>query len=135
MDLVIYFRSKYKVVKIDLPGHGKSGRERANWSVSGFAEDVNEVIRSLALENIILFGHSLAGDINLMAASSNPGPIIGFIRIDNFKNTATPLPAEYQQQAIAIQQKLKTDFANTNERFARMALLTQLTPAEITSGS
>jgi pimeloyl-ACP methyl ester carboxylesterase len=132
MDQVIYFRSKYKVVTIDLPGHGKSGRERTNWSVRGFAEDVNEVIRSLALENIILIGHSLAGDINLMAASSHPGPIIGFIGIDNFKNAATPLPPEYQQQAIAIQQKLKTDFANTNERYARMALLTPLTPAEIT---
>jgi sigma-B regulation protein RsbQ len=131
-DQVEYFNSQYKVVTIDLPGHGKSGRERTDWSVRGFAEDVNEVIKRLALNNVVIIGHSLAGDINLMAVSSQPGPIIGFIGIDNFKNAATPLPPEYQQQAIAIQQKLKTDFANTNEQYARMSLLTRLTPPEIT---
>jgi sigma-B regulation protein RsbQ len=97
-----------------------------DWSVRGFAEDVNEVIKSLSLQNVIIVGHSLAGDINMMAVSSRPGPVIGFIGIDNFKNAATPLPPQYQQQAIAIQQKLKTDFADTNEQYARMALLTPL---------
>jgi hypothetical protein len=68
----------------------------------------------------------------MMAVSSRPGPVIGFIGIDTFKNAATPLPPQYQLQAIAIQQKLKTDFADTNEQYARMALLTPLTPPEIT---
>jgi sigma-B regulation protein RsbQ len=70
-----------------------------DWSVRGFAEHVNEVIKSLSLQNVIIVGHSLAGDINMMAVSSRPGPVIGFIGIDNFKNAATPLPPQYQQQA------------------------------------
>ncbi|MBA4056115.1 MAG: alpha/beta hydrolase, partial [Marivirga sp.] len=37
---VDYFRAEYTVVTIDLPGHGKSGRERKHWSVQGFALDV-----------------------------------------------------------------------------------------------
>lgn len=130
-DQVNYFKPKYKVITIDLPGHGKSGGERADWSMRGFAEDVNEVIKSLEVNNIILIGHSLAGDINLMAVNSHPGPVIGFIGIENFKNAATPPPKEVQEQAAELEQKLKTDFANTNEQYARMALLTPSTPPAI----
>ena len=130
---VDYFSPNYKVVMFDLPGHGKSGTERKHWTTEGFAEDVITVIKELDLKNVILIGHSLGGDINLIAATSHPENIIAFIGIDNFKNAATALPAEYEQQAASIEQKLKTDFANTNEQFARMALLTEQTPIEITN--
>lgn len=130
---VNYFSSNYKVVTFDLPGHGKSGKERKHWTTQGFAEDVITVIRELDLKNIILIGHSWGGDINLIAATSYSEPIIGFIAIDFFKNAATPLSPEYQQQAVSIEQKLRTDFTNTNEQYARMALLTKETPIEISN--
>ncbi len=131
-EQVNYFSSQYKVVTLDLPGHGKSGTERTQWSVQGFADDVVLVIKELNLKNVILIGHSLGGDINLMAATSNPENIIGFIAIDYFKNAAMSLP-DYEQQAISIEQKLKSDFANTNEQYAHMALLTKQTSTEITN--
>lgn len=132
-EQVHYFSSKYKVVTLDLPGHGKSGKERKHWTVQGFAEDVMLIIKELELKNVILIGHSLGGDINLIAATSQPENIIGFIGIDNFKDAAMPLASEYQEQAAAIEQKLKTDFANTNEEYARLVLLTKETPTEITN--
>ena len=127
-----YFNPNYTVVTLDLPGHGKSGTERKHWSTQGFAEDVVTLIKELNLKNVILIGHSFGGDISLIAATSHPENIIGFISIDYFKNAATPLP-DYEQQAISIKQKLNTDFANTNEQYARMALLTKETPIEITN--
>lgn len=130
---VDFFSFNYTVVTLDLPGHGKSGKERKNWSVQGFADDVIAVIKELNLKNIVLIGHSLGGAVNLIAATSYPEPLIGFISIDYFKNAATPLAPDYQQQAVSIEQKLKTDFANTNEQYARMALLTGQTPSEITN--
>ncbi len=130
---VSYFSPTYTVVTLDLPGHGKSGTERKHWSVQGYSDDVVTIIKELGLKNVILVGHSLGGDINLLTAISFPENIIGFIGIDNFKNAATPLPPEYQQQAASIEQKLKTDFANTNEQYARMALLTKQTPPEISN--
>ncbi len=130
---VDYFSTNYKVVTFDLPGHGKSGTERKRWTTQSFAEDVLAVIKELDLKNVILIGHSWGGDINLIAATSHPKNIIGFIAIDFFKNAATALSPEYQQQAVSIEQKLKTDFANTNEQYARMALLTKETPIEITN--
>lgn len=128
-----YFSSNYTVVTLDLPGHGKSGTERKDWSTQSFAEDVITVIKELDLKNVIFIGHSWAGDVNLIAVTSYPRPIIGFIAIDFFKNAATALSPEYQQQADSIEQKLKTDFANTNEQYAANALLTKETPIEITN--
>lgn len=127
-----YFRFRYTVVTIDLPGHGQSGKSRKNWSVEGFAEDVIAVIKELQLKNVILIGHSLAGDINLIAATSAPDLIMGFIGIDNFKNAATPLPEEYGQQAEEIKKNLRMDFAGTNEQYAKTTLLTPRTPSNIT---
>lgn len=132
-DQVNYFSSQYKIVTLDLPGHGKSGTERKQWSVKDFAEDVITVIKELDLQNVILIGHSLGADINLIAATSNPDKIIGFIVIDEFKGAATPLPQEFREQLISVQQNLKNDFANTNEQFARTALVTDQTPIEITN--
>jgi len=130
---VRYFSPGYTVVTLDLPGHGKSGTERRHWSTQGFAEDVIFLIKELDLKNVILVGHSWGAGINLIAATSYSKPILGFISIDYFKNAATPLTPEYQRQAAAIEEKLKNDFATTNEQYARMALLTKETPSEITN--
>ena len=129
---VDYFSPHYTVVTFDLPGHGKSGRERAEWTLEGFADDVTYVIKELNLKNVILIGHSMGGDINLIAATSHPEHIIGFIAIDIFKNAATPLPPEYQQQVATIKENLQKDFVKTNEEYARKMLVTQQTPQEVT---
>ncbi len=130
-DQVKYFSERFKVITLDLPGHGLSGRERKDWSTQGFAEDVNTLIKELDLKNVILIGHSWGADVNLIAATKNPQPIIGFIAVDYYKNAATlSVP---QQQIESIKNDLKKDFAATNEEYARMALLTPKTPEEIVS--
>ena len=132
-DQVKYFSPNYKVVTFDLPGHGQSGKERKHWSVNDFAEDVSFLIKELNLKNVMLIGHSMGAHINLIAATSYPDNIIGFIVIDEFKDVATSMPQEIKNQLKEIQQNLKTDFAITNEQFAREALVTEQTPIEITN--
>lgn len=129
---VKHFSPDYKVVTFDLPGHGKSGKERPFWTVQGFSEDVYAIIKKLHLKNVILIGHSLGGDINMMTAISHPKNIIGFIGIDNFKNAATPLSKKDQKKADAMMYKLRKDFAATNEQYARLVLVGADTPPEIT---
>jgi pimeloyl-ACP methyl ester carboxylesterase len=132
-EQVQYFADNYKVITMDLAGHGRSGTARENWSVEGLADDVINLIKQLGLKNIILIGHSLGSNVNLIAASKYPEPIIGFVVIDNFKNVATPLPAEYEDQVDAILDNLKKDFAGTNEYYANMVLVTESTPPWITA--
>jgi len=81
-EQVNYFSQGNRVVTLDLPGHGRSGRERKNWSVQSFAEDIVTLTKELDLKNVILIGHSLAADINLIAATSHPELFKEFIAID-----------------------------------------------------
>ena len=128
---VEFFNQHYTVVTIDLPGHGQSGMERKHWSVQGFAEDVIAIISDLHLEHVILIGHSMGADVNLIAATLYPPPIVGFISIENFKNAGMPQPQENQQKAADIERRLAIDFRDTNEQYARMALLTDKTSPAI----
>lgn len=128
---VDYFSKHYTVVTLDLPGHGQSGKDRTDWTMKGFGEDVNAVIKALDLKNVILIGHSMGGDINLIAATDHPEPVIGFIGIETLNNAATPLPPEFQEQIAAIEHSLETDFINTNEKYARMDLFTPATPPQV----
>jgi pimeloyl-ACP methyl ester carboxylesterase len=128
---VEHFGPDFRVATLDLPGHGRSGQGREHWSVAGFAEDVAAVIRESGSGPVILMGHSMGADINMMAAVAHPESVIGFIAIENFKNAATALPPEHQGQVKAILDGLQSDFAGTNEAYARMVLLTPATPRPI----
>ncbi len=125
---VDHFKNRYRVVTLDLPGHGLSGKERQSWTIKGFADDVNYLVQELELKNVILVGHSLGADIGLVALTSQPGLYKGFIAVDFFKNAATPLPEE---QVNGILGQLKADFVKTNEQYVRMALATPQTPPAV----
>ncbi len=128
---VDFFMHRYHVVTIDLPGHGASGKNRANWTIQEYGKDVCYLIKKLNLKNVILIGHSMGGDVILEVAAEFPDSVIGFIAVDNFKNAGTEMPKEFQSQSAYILEMLKTDFANTSENYAKLVLLTDLTDKAI----
>src|SRR5918992_326037 len=44
---VSVFAKNHRVVTIDLPGHGESGKERKKWSIATFGDDVARVVTKL----------------------------------------------------------------------------------------
>src|SRR5207245_11106935 len=40
------FAADYRVVAVDLGGHGESGKDRKEWSVTGLAGDVEAVVKA-----------------------------------------------------------------------------------------
>ena len=130
-EQVKFFSPDYRVVTMDLPGHGASGKERPHWTLRGYAGDVYTLIKKLDLRNVILIGHSMGGDINLMAATYRPKNIVGFIGIDNFKNAATPFSKKEQREIDGFMAALKRDFKKTNNQFASNYLMTPDTPANV----
>lgn len=85
---IAYFKKQYRVVAIDLPGFGKSGKNRNIWNKMAFGKDVSVIVTQLKLKNVILIGHSMAGDIIVQAAKNTPKQVIGLIGVDNFKNVS-----------------------------------------------
>lgn len=128
---VSIFQRDYTVVTMDLAGHGKSGRERATWTVEGMADDIAAIIKHHYFEKVIFIGHSMGANLALMATIQNPDPIIGFIAIDNFKNAGAPIDEKYRSQVDYILNSMVKNFAQTNEQYARMALGGPKTPKHI----
>lgn len=80
---VLFFSKKFKTVTIDLPGHGKSGVNRTDWTMAKFGEDVATVVNKLNLKKVILIGHSMGGPIIVEAAQRTPKRIIGIVGVDS----------------------------------------------------
>src|SRR6478752_6864600 len=51
---VSFFKEKYRVITIDLPGYGVSGKNRNSWRVQDFGRDIDSVIYQLNLQNVVL---------------------------------------------------------------------------------
>jgi pimeloyl-ACP methyl ester carboxylesterase len=100
------FAGRYRVVTLDLGGHGESGRNRKTWTILGLAGDVRLVADKLKLKRIILVGHSMGGPVSLEAARLMPGRVIGVIAVDTLQNVELRIPAEIAQSIAA---KMKAD--------------------------
>jgi len=77
-------RQSYRVVTIDLAGHGESGSGRNEMTIEAFADDVATVIGASGLQNVVLVGHSMGGPVSLAAAGLLPDVVIGVIGVDAF---------------------------------------------------
>jgi pimeloyl-ACP methyl ester carboxylesterase len=93
-DQIVHFSKRYRVVAIDLPGFGKSGRNRKVWNTATFGEDIKNVIRQLDLKNVVLIGHSMAGGIIVQGAIDVPDRVITLVGVDNFKSTGVPFKGD-----------------------------------------
>ncbi|GAB3644167.1 alpha/beta fold hydrolase [Spirosoma arcticum] len=61
-EQVSYFSPSYQVVTLDLPGQGQSGRNRTDWSIEGYGDDVVALIKQLSLTRVL---DGFATDIGL----------------------------------------------------------------------
>lgn len=91
-EQVDLFAEEYRVVTLDLPGHGASGANREDWSIVGLAADVETVADELGLERIVLVGHSMGGPVSLLAARRLQGRAIGVICADTLHNAEFEWP-------------------------------------------
>lgn len=118
-----YFSPSYTVVLLDLAGHGKSGRNRENWTIESFSKDIISIIDKEHLKNVILIAHSMGGEIALEAATAFPDKITGIIGVDNFKNIAMTVTGEnikgvqpYIKKFMANYTTMAKDIVNENIR-------------------
>lgn len=110
------FSPKYKVVTIDLAGHGESGLERSDYTLQSFSEDVAAVVNKLGLKKIIIIGHSMGGPVIIEAAIRLKGKVIGLIGADTFQNLGEIFPEDQMQQFL---KPFKENFVETTKGFVK----------------
>jgi len=63
------FLKNYRVIIIDLPGHGKSSEPPNVWTVYDYSLMIHELLKKLKVDKPTLIGHSFGGKIALVYAS------------------------------------------------------------------
>ncbi|MDD5116765.1 MAG: alpha/beta hydrolase [Candidatus Omnitrophica bacterium] len=113
---VPYFAKKYRVITLDLAGHGASGRQRKEYTQEAFGEDIATVVNAAGADKVILIGHSMSGTIILEANRLLKDKVIGLVAVDtleNFEYVATP------EDKIKYIEPLKKDFVKNSGPFMR----------------
>jgi pimeloyl-ACP methyl ester carboxylesterase len=75
--------TKYKLVKIDVAGVGKSERARKKLTYPSLGEDVKAVVEKEQLEKVVILGLGMGGAIALEAAVLLKEKMLGIISVDS----------------------------------------------------
>lgn len=119
------FSKKYRVVVIDLAGHGHSGMSRITYRLSSFGEDVKAVTKAVGSNRVILIGHSMGGPVVAEAARLMPDRVIGLIGIDTFKNIESAITSEVAKTFI---DPLEKNFPDGCRQFIGQAISPKTDP-------
>jgi pimeloyl-ACP methyl ester carboxylesterase len=101
---------RYRVVTLDLGGHGGSGADRSRFTVAGLGGDVQAVVLALKLDRVVLVGHSMGGPVALDAARRMPGRVLGVVAVDSLHDVERPVPRETAEKLAAL---YEADFPGT----------------------
>lgn len=119
---VEYFSKKYKVVWLDLAGHGQSGSTRENYTMEAFGEDVAAVVSKAGGNRVILVGHSMGGPVSIEAAKILGDKVVAVVGVDTFYT-----PFQYPESEAEIESVLKP-FKEDFEGTCRQMFQSMFTP-------
>lgn len=128
---VEHFQHRYRVITVDLPGHGNSGKERSEWTIENFGSDISMLINVLDLSNVVLIGHSMGGNIILEAALMKPSQVIAFVGVDNFKEVGLEFTIEQKVEFSEFMSMMRADFQGVAGGFAEGMLFHESTDSQI----
>ncbi|MBM7619406.1 pimeloyl-ACP methyl ester carboxylesterase [Bacillus tianshenii] len=70
--------SYYRVIAIDLRGHGKSAVSEEPFTIDDMAQDIAQLLEQLEIEKATVLGHSLGGYVTLALAENTPSVVEAF---------------------------------------------------------
>ncbi len=123
-EQVAYLADQYRVLLVDLPGHGASEGGRTHWSMAAFGEDLAAVVGETVTGPVVLVGHSMGGPVILEAAPRIDG-LIGLVAVDTFRDALSPPPDE--AALAAAMAPVEADYAGVVRAFIE-SMFVETTP-------
>jgi pimeloyl-ACP methyl ester carboxylesterase len=114
-----HFARGHQVVTVDLAGHGESGHGREAWTMPAFGEDVVAVVEELGLEDFVLVGHSMGGDVIVEVALRLPDRAVALVWVDVYAKLGGP-----SRDAEAFMEPFRRDFVTATRDFVEQRLFT-----------
>jgi pimeloyl-ACP methyl ester carboxylesterase len=115
-EQIAHFSKAYRVIAVDLAGHGHSGMTRTRYTMRSFAEDVQAVLIKEGVRKAVIVGHSMGGKVMVEAAKLMPDTVVGLVGVDTLHNVESLFPkAEFDRMLVAF----RTDFVRETKTFIR----------------
>jgi sigma-B regulation protein RsbQ len=115
--------ARYTVVTLNLAGHGASDKNRSDWSIANYGQDVVAVARTIPNQSLVLVGHAMGAPIALEAASRLGTRVIGIIAVDALKTIGQPPMSKAQFEVLV--QPFRADFIGHMHDFVGQYLFTK----------
>jgi pimeloyl-ACP methyl ester carboxylesterase len=82
-EQVPVFSQKYKIITIDLRGHGQTDKPKGPYSMKMFAEDIAELLKKLGINSTHILGISLGGGVAFQMAVDYPELVKSLIIVNS----------------------------------------------------
>ncbi len=120
------FSGRYRVIALDLAGHGESGTNRKKWGMPEFGGDIKAVVDAEKLDKVILFGNSLGGPAAIEGALLLGKKVIGVVGIDTFQSLDYEITPE---EAKARAEAFRKDYAGSMKAMVKALFHPDADPA------
>lgn len=111
-EQISQFSKDYRTIAMDLPGTGRSGNNRAAWSMQAFGEDIAAIVQKEKLDQVVLVGFSMGGAVVIEAAKRLPKETIGVVLVDAIQDPENKIPEEMIPVLDSLYMNLVTDLSN-----------------------
>ena len=89
---------EYRVIALDLPGHGQSDKPQADYSMKYFAESIEAVMRRAKVKKAVLVGHSMGTPVARQFYRLYPQKTLAIVIVDG---ALRPMATREQNERFA----------------------------------
>lgn len=102
----------FRVIAVDLPGHGKSDKPNTEYSMEYFARSIDAVLKKEKVEKAILVGHSMGTPVIRQFYRIYPAKTVGLVAVDG---ALTPMGP--QEEVEKFFQPIFTNYKEAAPKF------------------
>lgn len=103
---------EYRVIAIDLPGHGQSDKPRTDYTMEYFAKSVDAVMKDAKIDRAVLVGHSMGTPVIRQFYRLYPKKTLGLVIVDGALKPFAP-----KEQMDKFFEPLLNDYTSNAPRF------------------
>ena len=122
------FAGRFRVIALDLAGHGESGHNRREWGIPQFGKDVAAVNDAECVSRAVLTGNSLGGLAAIEAALLMGTRALAVIGVDTFQDMGRTMDSS---QMRAVEEAWQRDFDGSLDQMLGVLLYPDTNPSLI----
>ena len=120
---------KYRVLTLDLPGHGRSGKiDASTFSMDLFARAVEAVRAEAGAQRLVLVGHSMGTPVVRQYARLYPQRVTALVIVDGVVVLGAPPPPGVQRAAAPVADRMRGPDGPRNRETMIRGMFTPATP-------